>query len=103
MPRSLLAARLGLAQDDCETASAKAEALRNAPGHRHLVAVAGNSKAVAVNPHGAAAVVHLKHTAAQSSIRSRDTSRDGYILACVFAGVLFKVGNFCGSRTPGEQ
>src|SRR5215472_17169583 len=96
-------ARLCLAQRDCETASAKAEALRNAAGHHHLGAVAGDSIVLAVDPHGPAAVVDLKHAPAESAIRSGDASRDGYILVGVFTGVLFNVGDFRGWPTAGQH
>src|SRR5947209_11095813 len=88
--RSLVPA-FSLAENHTKGASAKGKALFNATGDGDFVAVAGNAKILAVNPHPPRAIVNLKNAVAERSKRVRHGPVNAHILAGIAAGIFIDI------------
>jgi hypothetical protein len=94
---------LRLAQDDCEITAAKGESLLDASNDRNFGPAGGNAESFAKNPHRSGAIVDLKDTAAQSSKRIGDPSRDRDFFAREPARILVDPGDALARRTSRQQ
>ena len=82
-----------------EASRAEAKALLHDAGHCHLASVGGHAVALAVDPHGSGAVIHLENTVAESSERLRGLAGNGHFLARIAARVLIDIRNLCSRGT----
>src|SRR5262245_34693720 len=96
-------ALLCLLHDDGETATAKAEALRDRSSYAYFCAIPRNPKALAQTPHRARTIIHLKNAISQCSEGVRDSARDRDLLARVLGGIAIDLTNGSSRGTTGEK
>ncbi len=93
---------LCLAKDSRKGAPPEGEALLNVARDRNLCAVAGNSIALAEDPHGSSAVIYLEDAASKSAKRFADSPGYGDLFVGVSSGVSIDVLDRCARGATRE-